>query len=49
MTLQEFFAHHWEMLIGRLQGQTFRFILQPLAAVILAIRVAIRDAREGRA
>ncbi len=37
------------MLIGRLQGPlTLRFLLQPLTAVILAIRVGIRDAREGR-
>lgn len=37
------------MLIGRFQGPlTFRFILQPLTAVILAIRVAVRDVRQGR-
>jgi hypothetical protein len=49
MTPQEFLARHWEMLIGRLQGPLrFRFVLQPLAAVILAIRVGIRDTREGR-
>jgi hypothetical protein len=49
MTIQEYLARVWEMLIGRLQGPlTFRLILQPLAAVIIAIRVGIRDAREGR-
>ncbi len=49
MTLQEFLAPHWEMLIGRTRGpMTFRLIFQPLMAVILAIRVGLRDAREGR-
>lgn len=49
MTPQDFFARHWEMLIGRLQGPlTLRFVLQPLTGVILATRVAFRDAREGR-
>jgi hypothetical protein len=27
---------------------TFRFVLQPLVAAILALRAALRDAREGR-
>lgn len=49
MTPQDFFGRHWEMLIGRLQGpMTFRFVLQPLMGVIIATRVAYRDAREGR-
>ena len=49
MTLPEFLARHWRMLVGRLQGPlSFRFIMQPLVAVILAIRVGARDAREGR-
>lgn len=49
MTLQDFLGRHWEMLIGRLQGPlTFRFVLQPLTGVLLATRVAFRDAREGR-
>lgn len=49
MTLPEYFARHWEMLIGRLQGPlSFRFIMQPLVAIILAIRVGVRDGREGR-
>ena len=49
MTLPEFLSRHWEMLVGRLQGPlNFRFIMQPLVAVILAIRVGVRDAREGR-
>lgn len=49
MTPQDFLARHWEMLIGRLQGPlSFRFVLQPLVGVVLATRVAFRDAREGR-
>lgn len=49
LTVQEFLTRSWEMLIGRFQGPlTFRFIMQPLAAVIIAIRVGLRDAREGR-
>lgn len=49
MTIEEFFAHMWEMLIGREHGPLhFRLILQPLAAVIFAIRAGLRDAREGR-
>ena len=49
MTPQDFFGRHWEMLIGRLQGPlTFRFLLQPLTGIIIATRVAYRDAREGR-
>lgn len=45
----EFLARHWEMLIGRIQGPlTLRLIMQPLVAVIIAIRVGVRDAREGR-
>ena len=39
----------WEDLIGRLGGPiTFRFILQPATAVILAIRDGLKDARAGR-
>ncbi len=41
-------ARVWEMLIGRFYGPlSFRVVLQPLAAVILAIRVGFRDARAG--
>jgi hypothetical protein len=48
MNPQGFLIRHCEMLVGRTQGPlTFRLILQPLTAVILAIRVALRDAREG--
>lgn len=49
MTVPDFLARHWQMLIGRFQGPlAFRFIMQPLAAVFIALRVAVRDAREGR-
>jgi hypothetical protein len=49
MTIQEFFSRVWEMLIGRLDGPlTFRLLMQPAVAVILAIRAGLRDAREGR-
>ena len=48
MAPQEYFARHWQMLIGRFQGPlTFRFVMQPLVAVALAVRVAVRDVREG--
>jgi hypothetical protein len=49
MTIHEFFARFWEMLIGREHGPlTFRLLAQPTVAVILAIRAGLRDAREGR-
>ena len=39
----------WEDLIGRLGGPiTFRLILQPTIAVILAIRDGLKDAKAGR-
>ena len=39
----------WLDLIGRLHGPfTFRLILQPLSAAILAIRGGLRDAKTGR-
>lgn len=49
MTIQEFFARVWEMLIGRAAGPlTLRLILQPTVAAIFAIRAGLRDARESR-
>jgi hypothetical protein len=45
----EYFRQSWEMLISRHQGPfAFRFILQPLTAVVIAIRAGLRDARTGR-
>lgn len=49
MTIQEFFSRVWEMLIGRVSGPlTFRLLMQPAVAAILAIRAGLIDAREGR-
>src|SRR5512143_3155388 len=49
MTLYEVVDRVGEMLLGREHGPLrFRLVLQPLMAVILAIRVGLRDAREGR-
>jgi len=45
----EFFGRMWEMLMGRGEGPlTFRLILQPTMAAILAIRAGLRDARAGQ-
>ena len=50
MTIQDFFARIWDMLIGRIDGPlTFRLIFQPTVAAILASRAGLKDAREGRA
>jgi hypothetical protein len=39
----------WKTLIGQLHGPlAFRLILQPSVAVILAIRVGLRDSQAGR-
>lgn len=47
--MDEFFARIWENLGGRVGGPlTFRLILQPLVASVLAIMAGIKDAREGR-
>lgn len=47
--MEDFFVRSWEALIGRLSGpMKFRLVLQPLAAIIYAIRAGIRDARESR-
>jgi hypothetical protein len=50
VTIYEYFARVWEMLIGRTDGPlTFRLIFQPTVAAILAIRAGLKDAHEGRA
>jgi hypothetical protein len=48
--MKDFFARTWQDLVGRVGGpMTFRLILQPIMAAILAIRAGLRDARqEGR-
>ena len=40
----------WDNLVGRVTGpMQFRLVLQPLMAIIFAIRAGLRDTREGRA
>src|SRR5512147_1387747 len=47
--MEEVFTRVWENLIGRVSGPlTFRIILQPIMAVIFAIRAGLKDAKEGR-
>ncbi len=47
--MEEYLRRVWEELIGRVHGPlTFRLILQPLTAAVLATRAAAKDAREGR-
>jgi hypothetical protein len=44
----EFLTRVWENLLGRVHGPlTFRLILQPLAAAVIAARAGIKDARSG--
>jgi hypothetical protein len=48
-TIEGIFTNLWKTLIGQLHGPlAFRLILQPSVAVILAIRVGLRDSRAGR-
>jgi hypothetical protein len=48
-TIEEMLTHLWKVLVGQLHGPlSFRLILQPSVAVILAIRAGLRDARAGR-
>lgn len=47
--LEETVLRAWEDLFGRLDGpMSFRLIIQPVVATILAIRAGWADAREGR-
>jgi hypothetical protein len=47
--MEEFFARFWNDLAGRITGpMSFRLILQPSVAVVLAIQGGLRDARLGR-
>jgi hypothetical protein len=49
VTIQEYFAAIWAMLIGRADGPlTLRLVFQPTVAVVLAIGAGLKDAREGR-
>ena len=48
--MNDVFTRFFEDLVGRLSGPLhFRLILQPIMAVLFAIRDGRRDAREGRA
>ena len=47
--MEELIARGWEGLVNRVGGpMTFRLILQPLMATLLALRAGLKDAREGR-
>ena len=47
--MEEMLARMWDGLVARVGGpMTFRVILQPTMAVLLAIRSGLEDAREGR-
>jgi hypothetical protein len=48
-TIWEFVKRVWEMHVGRAYGPlSFRFIIQPTVAAVLAIRAGLEDARAGR-
>ena len=48
--MEEMIARGWEGLMARVGGpMTFRLILQPTMAALLALRAGLKDAREGRA
>lgn len=47
--MEEMIVRAWEGLMDRVGGpMTFRLILQPLMATLLAVRAGLKDAREGR-
>jgi hypothetical protein len=47
--MEELIARGWAGLMDRIGGpMTFRLILQPLMATLLAVRAGLKDAREGR-
>jgi hypothetical protein len=47
--MDEMLTRMWGDLVGRIGGpMSFRLVLQPLVAIVLAIRAGARDAREGR-
>lgn len=49
MNVDEILARVWENLGGRVGGpMTFRLILQPAVATVLAVRAGLLDARTGR-
>jgi hypothetical protein len=47
--MEELFTRLWNDLTGRIGGpMSFRLFLQPMMALIFAIRDGLKDAREGR-
>ena len=47
--IQDIVLRQWNDFVVRLSGpMSFRFILQPLMAIAIAIRGGMRDARQGR-
>ena len=47
--MDELFNWAWDHLVGRIDGPLkFRLVLQPIMAVIFAVRDGLKDAREGR-
>lgn len=47
--MEESLLRVWNDLVGRVGGpMSFRLILQPLAAALLAVRAGFKDARTGR-
>ena len=47
--MEELIIRGWEGLVDRVGGpMTFRLILQPMMATLLAVRAGVKDAREGR-
>jgi hypothetical protein len=47
--MEEFFARVWENLVARVTGpMSFRLLLQPTVAIIMAVRAGLEDARTGR-
>ena len=47
--MEEFLARFWTNIVERVGGpMTFRIVLQPAMATLLACRAGLKDAREGR-
>jgi hypothetical protein len=47
--MEELLKQFWPDLVGRVHGPfTFRLVLQPLSAILIACRAGLRDARSGR-
>jgi hypothetical protein len=47
--VEEIFARGWENFVARTTGpMSFRFIIQPTVAVLLAIRAGLKDARDNK-